>query len=92
MTAGGPDAGSDPGRCPSCGGGDVVPIVYGFPAGETQRQAQRGEIVLGGCCVFPDPPTHECRACGRSFGRPEDEAGSGRDAPASRGTRGPPGA
>ena len=39
--------------CPSCGG-KVVPIVYGEPMGELMEMAERGEVVLGGCCIEVD--------------------------------------
>lgn len=42
-----------PGICPICGG-KVVPIVYGMPTGELEEKADRGEVVLGGCCIALD--------------------------------------
>ena len=42
-----------PGICPICGG-KVVPIVYGMPTGELEEKADRGEVVLGGCCLAVD--------------------------------------
>ena len=42
-----------PGICPICGG-KVVPIVYGMPTGELEEKADRGEVVLGGCCLVLD--------------------------------------
>ena len=72
--------------CDRCGG-QVVPLVFGMPTESLARRAQRGEVALGGCCCWGDErdPTHECAACGRSFGGlreakndPEaDEAGRG---------------
>jgi hypothetical protein len=41
-------AGNNGSKCPECGSGDVVPIVYGLPGQELQQQAERGEVVLGG--------------------------------------------
>ena len=39
--------------CPVCGG-KLVPIVYGEPMGELMEMAERGEVVLGGCCIEVD--------------------------------------
>lgn len=39
--------------CPVCGG-KLVPIVYGEPMGELMEMAERGEIVIGGCCIEVD--------------------------------------
>ncbi len=51
--------------CPRCGAfAPMLPILFGFPwfvAGEAQ---ERGEIVLGGCVVTGEDPTHRCSACG----------------------------
>lgn len=31
-----------------------MPIVYGMPTGELEEKADRGEVVLGGCCIALD--------------------------------------
>lgn len=49
-------------ECPTCGG-RALPILYGFPSGAMFDAERRGGIVLGGCRVTADAPTHECRAC-----------------------------
>jgi hypothetical protein len=49
-------------RCSECGK-PVVPVAYGFPGPEMFEAAERGEIVLGGCTLTPDNPTHSC-PCG----------------------------
>jgi hypothetical protein len=54
--------------CPDCGSTDVVPIVYGLPGRQLCDAAQRGEVVLGGCCVSGADPAWICRLCGRRFG------------------------
>ena len=36
--------------CPKCGG-KVVEIVHGFAIDEHLEASERGEIILGGCCV-----------------------------------------
>lgn len=63
--------GSDPGsrpspieRCPQCGT-ELVSVTFGFPTPELLAAADRGEVVLGGCC----PPSRGgrvlgCPACG----------------------------
>jgi hypothetical protein len=43
-------------------------IRYGTPRPSTEAAAERGEVILGGCQVGPGDPTHDCRACGQSFG------------------------
>ncbi len=50
-------------RCKKCGG-ELIPIAYGLPGEDMWNAAQRGEIRLGGCCVYPDMPTSACRECG----------------------------
>lgn len=55
-----------PGKCPHCGG-KVVPIVYGGPAPEMMADAERGKIILGGCCISPNSPDYACTVCGQRF-------------------------
>lgn len=45
--------------CPTCGARGV-PIVYGMPGIELFEKAERGEIVLGGCVIDGEMPTHAC--------------------------------
>ncbi|MGK2949898.1 MAG: hypothetical protein ACSLFP_15105 [Acidimicrobiales bacterium] len=47
--------------CPTCGA-PGVPIAYGMPGPEMSAAAERSEIILGGCMIEPDQPTHQCRA------------------------------
>lgn len=61
---------SDPPTCPQCGGAPV-PIVYGLPGPELFEEAERGEVALGGCVVWPDRPLWRCTACGSDIGAPE---------------------
>jgi len=51
--------------CPHCGAG-LVPIVYGFPAPDAFEQVARGEIVLGGCMMYPGAPDDGCPTKGCS--------------------------
>ena len=53
-----------PERCASCGQ-TLVPIVYGMPSTGLMERAERGEVVLGGCTLMGDDPTHSC-PCGAS--------------------------
>jgi len=50
--------------CPSCRG-QAVPVIYGRPGPEACAQAERGEVILGGCT--PSDDTHGCKACGLRF-------------------------
>ena len=68
----------NPPVCPKCGFSDaVVPVGYGYPAPETMKAAERGEIILGGCVVGDIDPRHACRRCRVyfDFWRPERAAG-----------------
>lgn len=71
---------TEPRRCPLCGSARTTPIVYGLPGDEMLDEAQRGEIILGGCCIVEDQATHECRSCSAKFlwEPDEDEPNSGR--------------
>jgi hypothetical protein len=51
-------------RCPRCGALAVVPIVYGMPLPELFEMAERGEVLLGGCTIWPDQPERGCVECG----------------------------
>lgn len=37
--------------CPDCGSPDWKPIAYGLPTEDTQEDARRGHVVLGGCML-----------------------------------------
>jgi DNA-directed RNA polymerase subunit RPC12/RpoP len=54
--------------CPACGSRDVVPVIHGMPDDEAEAAARRGEVVLGGCMIWPEKPIWHCRACEREFG------------------------
>lgn len=46
---------------------DFVPIMYGLPSASGYQKAQKGKIILGGCCV-PDNDLHfECKICGKEI-------------------------
>ncbi len=54
-------------KCPACGSNDTVKILYGEPTYEAVEAAERGEFVLGGCCISDISPTRHCKACGQEF-------------------------
>lgn len=49
-------------NCPYCGK-DLIPIIFGYPDPEAIKKSEEGEIILGGCCVSEDDPTHYCKYC-----------------------------
>jgi hypothetical protein len=53
--------------CPSCKQKTGVEILYGMPSDEGFEMAERGEIVLGGCCWPLDGPERECLSCGHQW-------------------------
>ncbi|MBQ9310282.1 MAG: hypothetical protein IJ222_05380 [Bacteroidales bacterium] len=55
-----------PRKCPHCGG-KVVSILYGEPTPEAFEAAERGEFILGGCCINELSPHWECLSCGHQF-------------------------
>ena len=56
-----------PCKCPKCGE-KVVKIVYGEPCPELFEQAERKEVVLGGCCINLDGnPQWACTECEQQY-------------------------
>ena len=55
-----------PVKCPHCVA-KVLRIQYGYPGPEMMEAAERGEILLGGCCISPDSPDYACPICGQAF-------------------------
>lgn len=54
-------------HCPKCGG-KVTPIIYGFIADYNLFEEQkRGNVILGGCTILKDSPTHYCKNCDKEF-------------------------
>ena len=54
-------------KCPHCGN-RLLKIEYGMPGPEIFEQAKKGEVFLGGCCVFDDEmPEYHCNKCRRSY-------------------------
>lgn len=50
-------------KCPHCGRTAALRIIYGYPSEETMQRAERGEILLGGCCRLIEDPDRACTAC-----------------------------
>lgn len=48
--------------CPKCGK-KLVRIVYGMPTAETFKAADRKEVFIGGCEVYPNMPKYHCYNC-----------------------------
>ena len=57
--------------CPRCGSRETAPILWGMPAytEKLQEQLNNKEILLGGCCITENDPTHHCFKCKKDFGR-----------------------
>ena len=53
--------------CPACKQKTGVEILYGLPVFEMHEAAERGEIVLGGCCWSPESPERACTSCGHKW-------------------------
>ena len=46
----------------------MVPIVYGYPGDGLMEAAERGEVVLGGCVIWPNQPRWKCPTCKETSG------------------------
>lgn len=53
--------------CPKCKQNTGVNIEYGFPGIEQAEQAERQEIVLGGCVLEENQPDRHCLSCGSEW-------------------------
>ncbi|MCQ2570766.1 MAG: hypothetical protein MJ154_00750 [Candidatus Saccharibacteria bacterium] len=49
-------------KCPKCGC-ELKKIIYGMPTLETFEASERGEVVLGGCCIIDGGPDYRCDEC-----------------------------
>ena len=55
-------------KCPKCSLNiNVVPIEYGFPGNEMQKEYYKGKIELGGCGIEKDAPDWYCKECEIGF-------------------------
>jgi hypothetical protein len=59
-------------KCPECGELAVRPILYGMPTPSAFEAAERGEFIIGGCCIFPGQADKRCTACGWDDGTETD--------------------
>ncbi|HEX4903960.1 MAG TPA: hypothetical protein VFU93_00820 [Acidimicrobiales bacterium] len=59
----------------------AVPIVYGLPGPELFEEADRGAVILGGCCVVVDAPMANvgCLTCGTEWHEPRADGEPRRD-------------
>jgi len=55
------------GECPRCKSENNVKILYGYPSKKALKEAERGEIWLGGCEISENNPDFKCRDCGKEF-------------------------
>jgi len=53
--------------CPECGSKRVVPIAYGLPGPDLEREALAGKVRLGGCVITGDDPAQACQDCGHEW-------------------------
>ena len=52
--------------CSECGG-ELIPIVWGYPNDELLRKAARGEVYLGGCDLPIYRADYHCKSCDWEF-------------------------
>ena len=57
--------------CPSCGAGDALPVVHGYPSPDVVDAIESGviRVAFGGCEVGDVASTHRCVDCGHDFVR-----------------------
>lgn len=57
--------------CPYCNSNNIAEFVYGEVVldEELKQDLEKGEIVLGGCCIEKDYPSYHCNKCGKDFGK-----------------------
>ena len=44
-------------------GEKLIEIVYGMPGPELFEASERGEVILGGCCIGDEDPEYRCKKC-----------------------------
>ncbi|WPX08760.1 hypothetical protein [Anaerocellum danielii] len=49
--------------CPKCGSKNVLEILYGYPDYKAFEEAEKGNIILGGCCISDNSPDFHCKDC-----------------------------
>lgn len=60
-------------KCPKCGR-KLIEIIYGLPLAETFEAAERGEVILGGCCISSESPSYHCNKCFVDYSKNLDRA------------------
>ncbi|MBQ3476078.1 hypothetical protein IJH26_01030 [Candidatus Saccharibacteria bacterium] len=55
-------------KCPKYGE-NLIEIIYGMPGPELFEAEERGEVILGGCCVSDDDPKYRCKKCDIDYSR-----------------------
>lgn len=50
--------------CPVCHKKSGVRIIYGYPTEELVEQAEREDVILGGCIQLDGAPNRQCVNCG----------------------------
>jgi len=56
-----------PKHCPKCQSKKVIPIIYGMPTEEAFEEAEKGKLMIGGCCVSDKSPQWYCADCQCEF-------------------------
>ena len=52
--------------CPECGG-ELIPIIWGYPNPRILEKAEREEVFLGGCVIPINNPDYHCKNCESEF-------------------------
>lgn len=55
-------------KCPKCGE-KLLEIIYGTPGPELFEASERGEVILGGCCLSGNDPKYHCKNCNMDYSR-----------------------
>lgn len=55
-------------KCPKCGE-RLIEIIYGMPGSDLFEAEERGEVILGGCCLSGDDPKYHCKNCNIDYSR-----------------------
>jgi len=59
-------------KCPQCNSTNIVPIVYGMPGLEMQKDSYEGKIHLGGCGIKIDAPNRYCNDCENEWNKTDN--------------------
>jgi hypothetical protein len=49
--------------CSKCGSTRILPVVFGRPTAELQKEYEKGKVMLGGCEVGEEMPEFYCKKC-----------------------------